>query len=122
MLGRGSVLPAITRNTLGNSGNVLGFPTARKGSSSAIFENSRRPSSSYGGNGLESSEKNLGLRREVMREPQDSSNVVPCFQRGADLSDHTGGSYSHDGVIDYPRFPISEMHLGKFPDSTEFQS
>ena len=24
--------------------------------------------------------------------------------------------------MDYPRFPISEMHLGKFPDSLEFQS
>ena len=35
---------------------------------------------------------------------------------------HTGGTYSHSGVIDYPRFPISELHLGKFPDSMEFQS
>ena len=25
-------------------------------------------------------------------------------------------------MIDYPRFPISELHLGKFPDSTEFHS
>ena len=65
--------------------------------------------------GPESSEKNMGSRREVMREPQDSSKVVPCFQRGADLSDPTGGTYSHDGVIDYPRFLISKMHLGRFP-------
>ena len=34
----------------------------------------------------------------------------------------TGGIYSHNGVMDYPRYPISEMHLGKFPDSLEFQS
>ena len=26
------------------------------------------------------------------------------------------------GVMDYPRIPITEMHLGKFPDSMEFQS
>ena len=25
-------------------------------------------------------------------------------------------------LIDYPRIPISELHLGKFPDSMEFQS
>ena len=34
---------------------------------------------------------------------------------------HTGGTYSHNGVMDYTRFAISEMHLGKFPDSLEFQ-
>ena len=26
------------------------------------------------------------------------------------------------GMMDDPKFPISEMHLGKFPDSLEFQS
>ena len=31
------------------------------------------------------------------------------------------GTYSHCGVIDYPRFPISELHLGTFPGSMEFQ-
>ena len=31
-------------------------------------------------------------------------------------------TYSHNGMMDYPRFPISEMHLRKFPDSVEFQS
>ena len=25
-------------------------------------------------------------------------------------------------MIDYPRFPISELHLGKLPDVMEFQS
>ena len=25
-------------------------------------------------------------------------------------------------MIDYPRFPISELHLGKFPNSLEFES
>ena len=25
-------------------------------------------------------------------------------------------------MMDYPRLPISEMHLGKFPDSLKFQS
>ena len=38
------------------------------------------------------------------------------------MLNHTGGTQSHGGMIDYPRFPISELHLGKFPHSMEFQS
>ena len=38
------------------------------------------------------------------------------------MLNHAGGTYSHSGMMDYPRLPISEMHLGKCPDSTEFQS
>ena len=35
---------------------------------------------------------------------------------------HTGGTSSQNGVMDHPRYPISELHLGKFPDSLEFPS
>ena len=48
-LGRDSGLPTVTRDTVGNSGNILVSPAAREGSSSAIFENSRSPISSYCG-------------------------------------------------------------------------
>ena len=58
----------------------------------------------------------------MRREPPNSSIPVPHFQRVAGVYDHTGGTYSHNGVIDYPRFPISEVHLRFFPDSIEFQS
>ena len=34
----------------------------------------------------------------------------------------TGGTSSQNGVMAYPRYSILEMHLGKFPDSMEFQS
>ena len=34
---------------------------------------------------------------------------------------HTG-KFSQNGVMEYPRLPISEMHLGKFPEPLEFQS
>ena len=47
---------------------------------------------------------------------------VPRFQSGGGLLNHTGGTYSHGGMIDYTRFPISELHQGKFHDSMEFQS
>ena len=35
---------------------------------------------------------------------------------------HTGGTYSHSGMMDYLRIPTSELHLGTFLDSMEFQS
>ena len=57
------------------------------------------------------------------REQQNSSTRVPRFKReGGLLLNHTGGTYSHGGMIDYTKVPISERHLGKFPDSVEFQS
>ena len=58
----------------------------------------------------------------MRREPQNSSIPVPRFQCGGGLLNHTGGTSSHSGMIDYTRFPISELHLGNFPNSMEFQS
>ena len=63
--------------------------------------------------------------RGKRREPQSSSIPTPRFNQAiATLNPlyHTGGTYSHNGVMDCMRFTISEMHLGKFPDSLEFQS
>ena len=122
VLGRDSGLPSMTRNTTGNSGNVFETLPARERSSSAIFKNSGTPISSYCGVQLEKTEKRMGQVREVVREPQNSPKAVPRFQRGAGVFVHTRGPCSHGDVIDYPRFPVSEMHLGKFPDCMEFQS
>ena len=58
----------------------------------------------------------------MRREPQDFSILVLPFQNKTGILHHTGGNYSHNGAVDYPRFPISELHLGKFPDLMEFQS
>ena len=58
----------------------------------------------------------------MRRELQNSTIPVPRFQSGGGLLSHTGGTHSHGGMIDYPRFPIPELHLGKFPDSVEFRS
>ena len=58
----------------------------------------------------------------MRQEPQDSSIPVPRFQGGGGLLNHTGGTCSHTGMIDETRFPISELRLGKFPDSVEFTS
>ena len=60
--------------------------------------------------------------RVVRREPQGASIPVPRFQKGAGILNFIGGTYSPNGMMNYARFLISEMHLGKFPDSMEFQS
>ena len=56
----------------------------------------------------------------MRREPLNTSILLPRFHSGGGTLNLTGGTYSHSGIMDYPRLPISEMHLGKFPDSIEF--
>ena len=46
----------------------------------------------------------------------------PHFQRKSGMLNHTSGTYSHNGMMDYPRIPIVELHLAEFLDSVEFQS
>ena len=58
-------------------------------------------------------------RRPEQRDLSNSRNILHC---GDGISRHTGGTYSHGGMMEYPRFPISELHLAKFPDSIEFES
>ena len=59
---------------------------------------------------------------EMRREPKKSSILVPRFRSGGGKLNHNGGTYSHGGIIDYTRRPISEVHLGIFLHSMEFQS
>ena len=56
----------------------------------------------------------------MRREPLNTSILLHHFQSGGGTLNLTGGTYSHSGIMDYPRLPISEMHLGKFCDSMEF--
>ena len=58
-------------------------------------------------------------RRPEQQDLSNSRNILHC---GDGISRHTGGTYSHAGVMEYPRCPISELHLAKFPDSMEFES
>ena len=62
----------------------------------------------------------LGKRDET--RAAEFVNTCSTLLKGAGCSNHTGGTCSHSGMMDYPRFPTSEMHLGKFSDSMEFQS
>ena len=113
MPSRDSPMPRDTRNTLGTSGNVFECLPAREGPSSALFENSRNLASS-----------SCGMEQEsrMRRDAQSSTKPNPNQEKVQRPLYHTGGTYSHNGVMDYPRYSILEMHLGKFPDSVEFQS
>ena len=121
MLSRDSGLPLDTRDIEGTSRNVFERTPAQDGRPSTFFNSSKNlaPTSLKLGPDTEGNAKE---ENEMRREPQNSSIPVPRFQRGAGVYDDTGRIYSHNGMMDYPRFPISEMHLGKFPDSMEFQS
>ena len=119
---RDSGLPHNTRNIVGTSGNVFERLPAREGQTSTLFNNSKNLASSSQEMRPDTTGNTKRPESEMRREPQNSSILVPRFQSGGGLLNHTGGTYSHDGMIDYPRFPISELHLGKFPDSMEFQS
>ena len=60
--------------------------------------------------------------RDEKKESLNTPIQSPHFQSRVDFVDHTSGTYSHVGMMDYPRVPITEWNLGKFHDSMEFQS
>ena len=50
--------------------------------------------------------------RGVRRDSQSSSTPTPRFNQGLGTLNpwyHYGGTYSQNGVMDYPRYPISEL-------------
>ena len=117
-----SGLPHDTRNIIGTSGNVFERLPAGEGLPSALFENSKNLASSSHELRPDITGNTMVPERDMKREQQNSSISVPRFQSGGRKLKHTGGTFSHGGMIEHTRFPISEMHLGKFPDSMEFQS
>ena len=92
MRSRDSGLPRDTRNVRGTSGNVVESLPAREGPSSGSSENSRNLASSSCGLGP-------GTTGNIMEHGWDESRRVRPYQ----LHDN--------GIMDYPSFPISEMHL-----------
>ena len=49
-----------------------------------------------------------------MRESLNTSVPSHHFQSRSGMLNHVGGTYSHHGMMDYPRLPITEWSLGKF--------
>ena len=99
---------------MGTSGYVFERLPARGGRTSTLFNNSKSLASSSQELTPEIPRNTKQPDRDMRREPQNSSIPVTRFQCGGGLLNHTGGTSSHSGMIDYTRFPISEKHLGKF--------
>ena len=58
------------------------------------------------------------MKRESLNAPIQSRH----FQSRSGMLNHTGGTYSHSGMVGYSKASIAESNLGKFPDPTEFQN
>ena len=113
---------AAPRSSIRTSENVFESLPARERPCSAFFQNSKNLASCScrlgSGNTVEHG-------KGVRQYPQRSSIPTPRFNQVLGTLNrlyHTGGTYSQNGVMDYPRYPISELHLVKFPNSLEFQS
>ena len=57
----------------------------------------------------------------MQRESLNTSTPSSHFQSRSGMLKHSGGTYSHGGMMDYPRIPVAEWNPGEFPDSLEFQ-
>ena len=117
-----SGLPCDTRNFGCTSGSVFERPPAQEGQSSALFNGSKNLASSSQELRPDITGTARRQQSEMKREPLNTSIPLPHFQRGGDMSNHIGGTYSHSCMIGFPRFPISKLHLGKLPDCMEFQN
>ena len=53
----------------------------------------------------------------MKRESLSTWIQSPHFQSRSGMLNHTGGTYSSQWYEDYPRIPITELNLRKFPDS-----
>ena len=89
---------------------------------STVFNNSKNLTSSSQELRLDIAETTRRRESDMKRESLNTSISLPQFQSGDGVYDHTGGTYSHSGMMDYPRIPITDVHLGNVPDSMEFQS
>ena len=106
---------------------------ARDGPSSAFFENG--PSSAFFENPKNLASSSCGLRpgntgntekhgEEARQEPESSTIPAPRFTRNHEtwtLLYRTEGTYSRNCMMETPRYSLSELHFGKFPDSVDFQ-
>ena len=99
---RDSGLPHDPRNTMGTSGNGFESPPAQRRAIRSFLRKIQRIWHHL----LADWDK---AQRLTIPSPRFSQGIVTFWT----LLYHTGGTDSHNGL----RFPISELHLGKFPDS-----
>ena len=110
---------------MGISGNVFESVLPRGQPSLALFENSRNSRNHLLAYWDQVRRKILWNMEEEWDESRRGRQYQPhvLIKSVATLNpvSHTGGTYSRTSVMDFPRYPISEVYLGKFPESLEFQ-
>ena len=95
-----SGLPRNTQNCTGIMGNAFERPPAQEGLPSTVFHNSKNLASSSQELRPDISET---TRREMKRESLDTPIQSPHFQSLGGMLNHIGGTYAHNGMMDYPR-------------------
>ena len=103
-----SELPRNTQNCTGIMGNVFERPLVLKGLPSTVFNNLRNLASSSQDLRPDISET---ARREMKRESLNTPTQSPHFQSGSGMFDHTCGTYSLVGMMDYPSVLVTEWKL-----------
>ena len=58
----------------------------------------------------------------MKRESLNTSIPSLHFQSRSGMLNHTGGTYSHSGMMDNPRIPFTELNLGTFPTRWNFKA
>ena len=105
-----SGVPRDALNCMGTIGNVFNYHLLKKDYLLQSPTNSKNLEPSLRNRGLGLLELQGG-ESEMKRESRNTSVFVTPFPLN-----HTGGTWSHSGMMDFSRVPITEMHLGKFPD------
>ena len=104
-------LPRNTQNCTGIMGNVFERPPVQEGLSSTVFHNLKNLASSSQVSKPDISET---ARREMKWESLNAPTQSPHFLSRSGMSGHTGWIYSHSGMMDYPKVPVTEWNFGKF--------
>ena len=86
----------------------------QEGPPSTIINNSKNLTSSSQELRPDTTEAARRRESEMKRESLNTSIPSLHFQSRSGMLNHTGGTHSRSGLMDFPRFPISELHLGKF--------
>ena len=97
-------------------GHVFERPLVQEGLPSTVFHKFKKLASSSQVSKPDISET---ARKEMKRDSLNAPTQSPHFQSRSGMVGHTGGAYSHSGMMDYPRVPFTEWNLGEFLGSIE---
>ena len=98
-----SGLPHDTQNRTGITGDVLERPPVQEGQPSTIFHNSKNLA--FCSQELEFGTIETARKRECEMKRESLRTSIPSlhFHSGSGMLQHADETYSHSGIMDYPR-------------------